>query len=38
MKIKVPRPVLKNKKALVVGIENEHSIVYAPKEDLQGGC
>ena len=28
MKIEVPRPVLKNKKALVVGIANEHSIAY----------
>jgi enoyl-[acyl-carrier protein] reductase I len=28
MKIDVPRPVLKNKKALVVGIANEHSIAY----------
>jgi len=28
MKIEVPRPVLNNKKALVVGIANEHSIAY----------
>jgi enoyl-[acyl-carrier protein] reductase I len=28
MKVEVPRPVLKNKKALVVGIANEHSIAY----------
>lgn len=28
MKIDVPRPVLKDKKALVVGIANEHSIAY----------
>ncbi len=28
MKIEVPRPVLKDKKALVVGIANEHSIAY----------
>ena len=28
MKIEVPRPVLRNKKALVVGIANEHSIAY----------
>ncbi len=28
MKTEVPRPVLKNKKALVVGIANEHSIAY----------
>jgi len=28
MKIEVPRPVLKEKKALVVGIANEHSIAY----------
>jgi len=28
MKIDVPRPILKDKKALVVGIANEHSIAY----------
>jgi enoyl-[acyl-carrier protein] reductase I len=28
MKIEGPRPILKNKKALVVGIANEHSIAY----------
>ena len=28
MKIEVPRPVLNHKKALVVGIANEHSIAY----------
>ena len=28
MKTDIPRPVLKNKKALVVGIANEHSIAY----------
>jgi enoyl-[acyl-carrier protein] reductase I len=28
MNIDIPRPVLKNKKALVVGIANEHSIAY----------
>jgi enoyl-[acyl-carrier protein] reductase I len=28
MQTEIPRPVLKNKKALVVGIANEHSIAY----------
>ena len=28
MTIDIPRPVLQNKKALVVGIANEHSIAY----------
>jgi enoyl-[acyl-carrier protein] reductase I len=28
MSIEIPRPVLKNKKALVIGIANEHSIAY----------
>jgi enoyl-[acyl-carrier protein] reductase I len=28
MKIEVPRPALKDKKALVIGIANEHSIAY----------
>ena len=28
MKMEIPRPVLKNKRALVVGIANEHSIAY----------
>jgi len=28
MKMEIPRPILKNKRALVVGIANEHSIAY----------
>jgi enoyl-[acyl-carrier protein] reductase I len=28
MTLEIPRPVLKDKKALVVGIANEHSIAY----------
>ena len=28
MKMEIPRPVLKNKRALVVGVANEHSIAY----------
>src|SRR5262247_3752117 len=28
MAVEVPRPILQNKKALVVGIANEHSIAY----------
>ena len=31
------RPILAGQKTLVVGVANEHSIAFAPKEDLQGG-
>jgi hypothetical protein len=33
----IPSPPLRGLKALVLGIANEHSMAFAPREYLQGG-